>query len=60
MLVDSGYNIVVLCVKSPGIKWYCVLKDEDGGKHIVQQNNRPLAPAVSTRFFLALKHWASE
>ena len=27
----------------------CVPKDEDGGKHIVHQNNRLQAPAVSTR-----------
>ena len=27
----------------------CAPKDEDGGKHIVHQNNRLLAPAVSTR-----------
>ena len=52
----------------------CVPKDEDGGKHVVQQNNRSLAPAVSTRsktvhrathsspnaynFFIAPTHWA--
>ena len=33
----------------PWRKVVCVPKDEDGGKHIVHQINRMLAPAASTR-----------